>query len=138
VDPAAVTGVLSGLIWAGAPYTGASMNPARTVGPDVVSGVYPALWVYLLGPIVGAALAEIAFRLTTRERTTLTAKLFHDSDYPSTNAPCCRPSRTLAPPSKPELANDRTGTWRRPKRAGHTVSAHTPRRVTSKRTAESR
>ena len=82
--PAVVTGVLSGLIWVGAPYTGASMNPARTLGPDLVTGAYPVFWVYLVGPIIGAALAEIAFRLITRERTTLTAKLFHDSDYPST------------------------------------------------------
>lgn len=88
--PTVVTAVLSGLIWVGAPYTGASMNPARTLGPDLVSGAYPVLWVYLVGPLVGAALADVIFRLVTRERTTLTAKLFHDSDYPSTQ-------RTLLP-----------------------------------------
>jgi aquaporin Z len=82
--PAVVTGVLSGLIWAGAPYTGASMNPARTVGPDLVSGSYPVLWVYLAGPLAGAVLAAGAFWLLARERSTLTAKLFHDSDYPTT------------------------------------------------------
>lgn len=84
--PAVVTGILSGLIWAGAPYTGASMNPARTLGPDLVSGMYPALWVYLVGPPVGALLASWVFGLLARERTTLTAKLFHDEDYPSTQA----------------------------------------------------
>jgi aquaporin Z len=88
--PAVVTGVLSGLIWAGAPYTGASMNPARTLGPDIVSGGYPALWVYFLGPPVGALLAAGLFTLLAGERTTLTAKLFHDSSYPSTQ-------RTLLP-----------------------------------------
>ena len=82
--PAVVTGALSGLIWAGAPYTGASMNPARTLGPDIVSGGYPALWVYFLGPPVGALLAAGLFTLIARERPTLTAKLFHDRDYPST------------------------------------------------------
>lgn len=101
--PAVVTGVLSGLIWVGAPYTGASMNPARTLGPDLVSGTFPVLWVYLVGPILGAALAEVVFRLTARERTTLTAKLFHDSDYPSTQ-------RTLLP-AKPHP--EQTATARR-------------------------
>lgn len=82
--PAVVTGVLSGLIWAGAPYTGASMNPARTLGPDIVSGGYPALWVYFVGPPIGALLAAALFTMLARRRPTLTAKLFHDSDYPST------------------------------------------------------
>lgn len=82
--PAVVTGALSGLIWAGAPYTGASMNPARTLGPDVVTGGFPSVWVYFLGPPVGALLAGGLFAVVARERPTLTAKLFHDSDYPST------------------------------------------------------
>lgn len=82
--PIVVTGVLSGLIWAGAPYTGASMNPARTLGPDIVSGGYPALWVYFVGPPLGALLAALAFTYGARERRTLTAKLFHDSRYPTT------------------------------------------------------
>lgn len=82
--PVVVTGALSGLIWGGAPYTGASMNPARTLGPDIVSGGYPVLWVYFLGPLAGALLAAGLFALLGRERRTLTAKLFHDSDYPST------------------------------------------------------
>lgn len=92
--PAVVTGALSGLIWAGAPYTGASMNPARTLGPDIVSGAFPTWWVYLVGPTSGAALAATAFWLLARGRTTLTAKLFHDSDYPSTQ-------RTLLPAKPP-------------------------------------
>ncbi len=82
--PLVVTGVLSGLIWAGAPYTGASMNPARTLGPDIVAGGYSALWVYFVGPLSGALLAVGLFDVLARERTTLTAKLFHDSNYPST------------------------------------------------------
>lgn len=83
--PAAVTGVLAGLIWAGAPWTGASMNPARTIGPDLVSGRWPSIWVYLVGPVLGACLAAGGFALT-RRRSTLTAKLFHDPQYPSVHA----------------------------------------------------
>ena len=84
--PAVVTGVLTGLIWAGAPHTGASMNPARTFGPDVVSGAFPVLWAYVIGPLAGALLAVLAFAAIGRTRPTLTAKLFHDERYPSVHA----------------------------------------------------
>jgi aquaporin Z len=46
---------LAGL-W-GSPISGASMNPARTFGPDLVGTTFTGYWVYVAGPIVGAALA---------------------------------------------------------------------------------
>ncbi len=53
---------LAGL-W-GSPISGASMNPARTFGPDLVGTTFTAYWVYVAGPIIGAALAVgIAFVL---------------------------------------------------------------------------
>jgi aquaporin Z len=46
---------LAGL-W-GSPISGASMNPARTFGPDLVGGEFTGYWVYVAGPLIGAALA---------------------------------------------------------------------------------
>src|SRR4249919_1401603 len=46
---------LAGL-W-GSPISGASMNPARTFGPDLVGGDFTSYWVYVAGPLVGACLA---------------------------------------------------------------------------------
>jgi aquaporin Z len=46
---------LAGL-WA-SPISGASMNPARTLGPDIVSIDLTSWWVYLAGPLLGALLA---------------------------------------------------------------------------------
>ena len=39
------------------PISGASMNPARTLGPDIVSTDYTGWWVYIAGPVLGAAIA---------------------------------------------------------------------------------
>jgi len=50
--------ILAGL-W-GSPISGASMNPARTFGPDLVGGDFTSYWVYVVGPLIGAGLAVVA------------------------------------------------------------------------------
>ena len=45
------------------PISGASMNPARTLGPDIVANDYTGWWVYAFGPLIGATLAVMLIGL---------------------------------------------------------------------------
>lgn len=47
----------------GGPLSGASMNPARSLAPALVSGHLEALWVYLVAPVAGMLLAVVTDRL---------------------------------------------------------------------------
>ncbi|HTU04479.1 MAG TPA: MIP/aquaporin family protein [Trebonia sp.] len=70
IGPLAALGVgsyiaLAGLF--GAPVSGASMNPARSLGPALVKGDWTAWWAYLAGPVAGALIAVgIAYVLRGR------------------------------------------------------------------------
>lgn len=45
----------------GGPLTRASLNPARTLGPAIVSGNYADIWLYFVGPAIGAVLAALLY-----------------------------------------------------------------------------
>lgn len=63
--------------WVGGPVTGASMNPARSLGPAVVSGSLDQLWLYVLMPVLGTVLGALIYE-----------KIKCYSDYPEQHG-CC-------------------------------------------------
>ena len=52
----------------GGPITGASMNPARSFGPALASGTWHDFWIYVVGPIAGAALGALAYQVVRGAR----------------------------------------------------------------------
>jgi aquaporin NIP len=53
----------------GGPISGASMNPARSLGPALVSGELHALWLYLVAPLVGTSLGALTYQFVRGEST---------------------------------------------------------------------
>lgn len=80
--PVATWLLVTCLVWQVAPYSGTSLNPARSLAPALLAHQSRSLWVYLLAPLIGAALAAALVRLRLLALP-LTAKLFHDEQYPS-------------------------------------------------------
>jgi MIP family channel proteins len=51
----------------GGPISGASMNPARSLGPALVVGDLHALWLYIVAPLIGAALGALTYQFVRGE-----------------------------------------------------------------------
>jgi aquaporin NIP len=49
----------------GGPISGASMNPARSLGPALIAGIWQSQWVYVAAPISGAILAVLCYKLVS-------------------------------------------------------------------------
>lgn len=61
--PIAISLALAGVHFAGIPFSGSSVNPARSFGPGVIAGDLGGFWVYVVGPLAGAAFAWLLWRL---------------------------------------------------------------------------
>ena len=55
----------------GGPVTGASMNPARSVGPALAAWTWDNVWIYVVGPLVGASAGAVAYQLVRGEALAL-------------------------------------------------------------------
>lgn len=49
------------------PLTGASLNPARSLGPSIIAGHFDNHWIYWLGPIVGGMSAALIYQNIFRQ-----------------------------------------------------------------------
>jgi len=62
----AIGGTVALCALVGGPISGASMNPARSIGPAVVSGDLSSIWIYILAPLAGGAAAALVYRWLRR------------------------------------------------------------------------
>ena len=80
-----VTGILIGCLLVmyitfEAPFSGMSMNPARTVGSAVVANIWTGWWLYFLAPVIGMLVAAEIYLWTKGKDAVHCAKLHHTTD----------------------------------------------------------
>ena len=77
--PALMPPLYAFMVWAESPISGTSTNPARSLGPAVVSGQWQGWWIYWVGPLLGTLVALLV--ANTLGRRIEVAKLYYfDSD----------------------------------------------------------
>lgn len=62
------------------PICGASMNPARSLGPAFAGAIFDDIWVYIIGPVIGAVLGSVSYELI---------RCHSEVDYKSAHG-CCK------------------------------------------------
>ncbi|XP_073139602.1 aquaporin TIP2-1-like [Henckelia pumila] len=68
IAPIAIGFIVGANILAAGPFSGGSMNPARSFGPAVVSGNFSDNWIYWIGPLLGGGLAGIVYTYVFMDR----------------------------------------------------------------------
>ncbi|KAI3936174.1 hypothetical protein MKW92_001876 [Papaver armeniacum] len=61
IAPIAIGFIVGANILAAGPFSGGSMNPARSFGPAVASGNFEGNWIYWVGPLIGGGLAGLIY-----------------------------------------------------------------------------
>ena len=69
------------MVWLEAPISGTSTNPARSLGPAVVSGDWRGGWIYWLGPLIGTLLAVAVYRRLGWRRSAIVVAKVHHFDH---------------------------------------------------------
>jgi MIP family channel proteins len=64
----AIGGAITLDLLVGGPVSGGSMNPARSFGPALVAGDWAGLWIYIVGPVAGAAVAGLVYAFLRDEK----------------------------------------------------------------------
>lgn len=77
--PLVIALTLVAIHFAAVPITGASVNPARALGPAIVAGKYASLWVYLTAPFIGGLLGWAMYRFFTPDEDDVEGE-FEDED----------------------------------------------------------
>ena len=62
VSGLAIGGMIALAAMVGGPISGASLNPARSIGPALVTGQLTDLWLYLTAPVIGAVIGAVVYR----------------------------------------------------------------------------
>lgn len=78
----AVGGIIAMCGLAFGPLSGASMNPARSLGPAIVAGKFGQIWIYLVGPLIGALIAVLVVQLILGDPSESSRRAAHGKHRP--------------------------------------------------------
>ncbi|VVB89109.1 Aquaporin AqpM [uncultured archaeon] len=68
VSGIAIGGVVALDALFGGAISGASMNPARSLGPAIIGGIFDYQWIYLIAPVIGSLIAVVIYEYIRTEK----------------------------------------------------------------------